>query len=303
MKKLIFGLYLLALAASAAGAAELRVVATLPEFAALAREIGGDRVEVSAIARGDQDPHVLGAKPSHSRRMMKADLLIANGLELEIGWLPLLIQGARNPSLREGGEGHLDFADFIEPIEVPAHVDRSQGDVHPEGNPHYSLDPGLYPRLAEVLATRLMALDPEGEADYAAALTRFTETWTAHLVDWEARLAPLRGARVVAYHKLWEYFADRYGFEIADYVEDRPGIPPSPRHIAGLTKRMLAQEVPLLIYSDLVHADVPEKVAGRAGCRALCLPQAPGSREGTETLERWFEALVSLLENSMDGER
>ncbi len=296
MKTLITGLCLLALSAATTDAAELRIVATLPEFAELARVIGGDRVEVYAIARGDQDPHVLGAKPSHSRRMMKADLLIANGLELEIGWLPLLIQGARNPALREGHDGHLDFADFIEPIEVPQHVDRSQGDVHPEGNPHYSVDPGLYPLLAEVLTARLTTLDPEGRTHYEAALARFSRSWSARLADWETRLAPLRGARIVAYHKLWEYLAARYGFEIVDYVEDRPGIPPSPRHVAKLTRRMVAEKVPLLLYSDLVHADVPEKVARRADCRALGLPQAPGSRADTETLETWFETLVSLLE-------
>ena len=301
MRKFITGLCLLALAVfsvSGAVAAELKVEATLPELAEIVREIGGDRVDVHAIARGDQDPHVLGAKPSHSRHMMKADLLVANGFELEVGWLPLLIQGARNPALREGGPGHLDLADFVEPLEVPEHVDRSQGDLHPDGNPHYTVDPGIYPDLAEAVAARLIALDPEGASHYEAALARFVEAWSARLADWEARLAPLRGQRVVAYHKLWEYFAARYGFEIVGYVEDRPGIPPSPRHVAALTRRIGAEGIPLLIYSDLVHADVPEKVARRAGCRALGLPQAPGSRDGTETLAEWFETLVGLLESA-----
>jgi zinc/manganese transport system substrate-binding protein len=288
---------LFTLLASTVAAAELRVVATLPELAELTRLLGGERVEVHAIARGDQDPHALNAKPSHSRRMMKADLLVANGLELEVGWLPLLIQGARNPELQEGNIGHLDLSAAVAPLEIPTGgVDRSQGDVHPEGNPHYTVDPGLYPALADRLAARLIELDPAGSQQYRMALDRFRTDWTGRLADWSRRLVPLRGLRVIAYHKQWEYLAHRYGLEIVDYVEDRPGIPPSPRHVAELTRRIREEKIPLLIYSDLVHPDTPEKLASRAGCQSLKLPQAPGSRKGTEGLAEWFEVLMTALE-------
>ncbi len=294
----------LLLALPGAALAKLQVVATLPEIAALAEEIGDERVEVRALVWGDEDPHVLSAKPSHSRHLMKADLLVYNGLQLEVGWLPLLLQGARNSDIQEGRPGHLDLSESIAPLEIPAGgVDRSQGDVHPEGNPHFTVDPGVYPALARALAERLAALDPGGAAFYEKRLAAFVAGWEPRLAAWRERLAFLAGVRIVTYHKQWEYAARRFGFEIVDYVENRPGIPPSPRHIAELQERIRREEIPLLIYSDLVHADSPEKLARRGGARALALPQSVGSREGTETLTGWFETWVSLLEAAGREER
>lgn len=285
-----------------AQAATLEVVATLPELALLAEAVGGERVTVTALARGDEDPHTLAAKPSHSRRLLKADLVVYNGLQLEVGWLPLLLQGARSPALLAGGRGNLDLATAIEPLEVPTgSVDRSQGDVHPEGNPHYTVDPGLYPDLADAIAERLAELDPAGAADYRARAAAFRADWEPRLAAWQARLAPATGKRLLTYHKQWEYFARRFGLRIVDYIEDRPGIPPTPRHVGELVDRIKAGGVDLVVYADLTHPEVPEKLAARAGCKALALPQSPGSRDGTATLVTWFDTLIGALAGALSG--
>ncbi len=282
-------------------AAALEVAATLPELALLVEAVGGERVEVTALARADEDPHSLAAKPSHSRRLLKADLVVYNGLQLEVGWLPLLLQGARNPALLAGGRGSLDLASAIEPLEVPTgSIDRSQGDVHPEGNPHYTVDPGLYPELADAVAERLAALDPAGAAGYRDAAARFRADWEPRLAAWRERLAPAVDRAVISYHKQWEYFARRFGLRIVDYIEDRPGIPPSPRHVSELVQRIQTGGVALVIYADLTHPEVPERLAARGGCRALALPQSPGSRPGTETLVTWFDTLVGTLASAIE---
>jgi zinc/manganese transport system substrate-binding protein len=279
--------------------AELKIVATLTEIGALVEEVGGDRVSVNTLARGDEDPHAIAAKPSHSRRMSHADLLVYNGLELEVGWLPLLLDGARNPRIFDNSPGHLNLAEFIEPLDVPDHVDRNQGDVHPDGNPHYTVDPGLYPILARAISTRLTLLDPEGSNYYAARLANFLSLWQEHMEDWYRRLECMDGIQVVAYHSQWAYSARRFGFQIVDHVENQPGIPPSPRHIRELQHLVEDEKIPLLIYSDLIHPETPRRFADRAGCKAIMLPQAVGSREGVDDLFSWFELWVSLLEKAM----
>ncbi|MFH1679339.1 MAG: zinc ABC transporter substrate-binding protein [Candidatus Eisenbacteria bacterium] len=294
---------LLALSFAGSAEAKLRVVTTLTEIGALVREIGGDRVEVVPLAKGHEDPHTLPAKPSHSRRMMEADLLVYNGLQLEVGWLPLLIEGARNTRIRPGSKGILDLSSFIDPVEVPAaSVDRSMGDVHPEGNPHYTVDPSVYPALAKGIAGRLSEIDPEGAPLYAERLAGFERRWDEKLAGWKARLSFLENEPVVTYHKQWEYLARTLGFRIIDNVENKPGIPPSPRHIADLEARIRAENVRWLIHSDLIDSANLGKLAARSGCRAVALPQAVDSREGTGDLFSWFETLVSVLESAREGD-
>lgn len=290
---------ILALFLPASASANLKVVATLTEIGALVEEIGGDRVEVSVLAKGNEDPHVLPAKPSHSRRLMRADLLVTNGLQLEVGWLPLLIDGARNPRIHPGAPGYLELGGFIEPLEVPEGViDRSAGDVHPEGNPHFTLDPSIYPALAGAVADRLASLDPEGATHYAERRDRFVARWTERIADWKERLAFLEGRPVVTFHQQWEYLAATFGFRIVGKIENRPGIPPAPRHVADLERRIRENGIRWIFYSDLIDPKVPEKVAKRAGCRAIRLPQSVDSRDGTEDLTSWFEAIVAVLERA-----
>jgi len=282
--------------------AKVHVVTTLTEIGALVREIGGDRIEVYTLAKGNEDPHVLPAKPSHSRRMMDADLLVYNGLQLEVGWLPLLLDGARNPKIRPGQPGHLDLSTHVEPLEVPqGDVDRSQGDVHPEGNPHYSVDPAVYPELARAVAERLAAIDPAGSAAYETRRADFEQRWEAKLSDWKRRLAFLDGVPVITYHKQWEYLARTFGFRILANVEDRPGIPAGPRHIADLERVIREQSVQWILDSDLTDPGNIQKLAARSGCKVLVLPQAVDSRDGTGDLVSWFEALVAVFERAHRG--
>ncbi|MFH1276811.1 MAG: zinc ABC transporter substrate-binding protein [Candidatus Eisenbacteria bacterium] len=293
---------ILAFGVFAPASAKLKVVATLAEIGALAEEIGGERVEVEVLAKGNEDPHVLPAKPSHSRRLMKADLLIANGLQLEVGWLPLLIEGARNPRVRPGSPGYLELGTFIEPLEVPTGaIDRSGGDVHPEGNPHFTVDPAVYPALGEAVAERLSTLDPEGAAYYEERREHFTAHWMEALRGWRGRLGFLEGEAVVTFHQQWEYLARTFGLRILGKIEDRPGIPPTPRHLADLESTIAADGVRWILYSDLTYPDVPEKVAARTGCRAVRLPQSVDSREGTKTLTAWFDTLVAAFDAAKEN--
>ncbi|MDP6419152.1 MAG: metal ABC transporter substrate-binding protein [Candidatus Krumholzibacteria bacterium] len=300
MKKLVTAIFAL-LFLQSAEASRLHVVATLPEIASLAMELGGERVKVVSLARGDEDPHSIAAKPSHSRRLSSADLLVYNGLELEVGWLPLLLEGARNPGILDGNPGHLNLSEFIEVLEVPEILDRSHGDVHPGGNPHFTVDPGVYPDLALALSGKLRELDPDSGDYYSKRLADFLARWESRMEDWHRRLFFLKGREIVSYHNQWAYSARRFGFEILDHVENLPGIPPSPRHLLNLQERIREEGIPLLIYSDLVHAEMPERFASMAGCRALGLPQSVGSREGTGDLFDWFELWVTVLEQSERG--
>jgi zinc/manganese transport system substrate-binding protein len=229
--------------------------------------------------------------------MADADLLIYNGLQLEVGWLPLLIDGARNPAIRPGAAGDLDLSRFIEPLDVPAgNVDRNQGDVHPEGNPHYTVDPSLYPALARAVSEKLAALDPAGTTHYAARLAEFERRWGERMADWKRRLAFLEGVPVVTYHKQWEYFARTFGLRIVDQLENKPGIPPTPRHLADLEARIRNERIPWILLSDLNDPRNTEKLATRSGCRAIQLPQAVDCREGTGDLFSWFETLAQVFE-------
>ena len=280
-------------------AAKVQVVATLTEIGALVREIGGDRVEVYALAKGNEDPHVLPAKPSHSRRILEADLLVYNGLQLEVGWLPSLLEGARNPKVRPGEKGLLDLSAFVAPLEIPqGSLDRSQGDVHPEGNPHYTVDPAIYPALARAVAERLAELDPAGSPAYETRRADFERLWDGKLADWKRRLAFLEGVPVITYHKQWEYLARTFGFRILANVEDRPGIPAGPRHIADLERLIQEQHIRWIVDSDLTDPANVQKLAARAGCKVVILPQAVDSRDGTGDLVSWFETLVVAFENA-----
>lgn len=292
----------LVLGAGTAAHAKLNIATTTSELAAIARAVGGDLVEVKAIARGDQDPHFLEAKPSYMSLVNRADLLIYNGLELEIGWLPLLVQGGRNPKVLAGQPGNLDASAGIPVLEVPSgRVDRSMGDIHPLGNPHYTLDPRNGLIIAEVVAARLQVLDPGGAETYARNLRQFEQDLQQRIGQWEQRASHLRGRQVVAYHRTFEYLAHWLGLEISGYIEEKPGVPPSPRYLAGLVERMRAGGIGLILYADHQDSVAPARVAAQAGGRAVELPAAVGGREGITTYAGLFDALVEGLEAGLGG--
>src|SRR5882762_6174511 len=240
---------LLAIALAAATAqAKLNVVATLPDFGAIAEEIGGDKIKVTSIARGTEDQHFVDARPSYVRVLNQADVLIEGGAELEVGWLPPLVAGARNQKILSDAPGHVILSRGIRLLEVPTGpVDRSMGDVHPFGNPHYSLDPANGKIIASSLAETFSRLDAKNSSYYGQNLKKFIERLDKKIAEWTKLLEPYRGTKVVTYHKSFDYFLDRFGLELAGTIEPKPGIEPSPGYINGLIPRLKNEGVKVVI--------------------------------------------------------
>ncbi|MEW6304274.1 MAG: metal ABC transporter substrate-binding protein [Verrucomicrobiota bacterium] len=263
----------LALAATSAAQAKLNVVATLPDYGAIAQAIGGDLVKVTSLARGTEDPHYVDAKPSFVRVLNQADVLIDGGAELEIGWLPPLLEGARNKKILTGGSGRINAAEGIHLLEVPTgKIDRSQGDVHGAGNPHYSLDPLNGKIIARHIADFFAKLDGANAAAYQANLKKFNDRIDAKMAGWTKTLAPFKGTMVVTYHKNFEYFAERFGLVIAGQIEPKPGIEPSPTHIAALIPKMKEAGVKLVLIEPNRSRRTPDYVAEAIGAKVVVLP-------------------------------
>jgi len=278
--------------------AKLNVVTTTQDPAAITRAIGADRVSVTALCKGFQDPHFLDAKPSFMVELNRADLVEYIGLDLEIGYLPPLLNGARNGKLAFGQPGNLDLSRFIKPLDVVPVADRGQGDIHPSGNPHYWLDPENGRAMARGIAGRLSELDPAGKATYAANLAAFEKTLTEKEADWARRMAPLAGKSIVTYHKSWAYFAARYRLNVAGYIEPKPGIPPAPAHTLELLKLIPAQGIKALLVESFYDKRVPELIASKTGATLVMVPNSVNGEEGLDTYFKLFDRIVSGLEKA-----
>lgn len=288
-----------ALVFSNASASELRAVATIPDIAALVQIVGGDRVDVKTLARGYQDPHYLEAKPSFVVQLKRADLLAYVGLELEVGWLPLLLEGARNDRLLSGSDGLLGLSEGLTILEIPTgQVTRAAGDVHPDGNPHYWLDPRNQIPMSRTIAERLAVLDPEHAAGYRARQQEFERKWTAAVEEWNQRMQPWRGTRVVCYHKQWEYLFDWMGIDIAGYVEAKAGIPPAPRHVNELEKRMIAEDIGVIVMSNYFEPAAAKRLSAVTGAQLVVLPASVSGEDGLDDPFTFFEYLVTELETA-----
>ena len=288
-------LLVLATAGSAA-AGKLRVVTSLPNLGAIAREIGGERLSVESISRPDQDPHRITAKPSDMLALRKADLFVVAGLDLEIGWAPLLQQGSRNRKVQVGAPGFVDASAHVVPLEVPTVVSRASGDVHPGGNPHYWLDPANAEPVARAILEGLVRVDPEGAEDYRRGFESFVRRAQEATAAWTERLAGLRGTRVVSYHRTWPYLERRFGLECVGQLEPKPGIPPSPRHLAELQETIASQGVQLVLRAPYEPERPVERLAERTGARDLVLPTEPGASGTGMSWFELFDAIVGRLQ-------
>jgi zinc/manganese transport system substrate-binding protein len=278
-----------------AAAEPISVVATTADIAAIVKAVGGDRVAVDSIAKGYQDPHFVEAKPSYVRIVNRARMLFNVGLELEVGWLPLLIQGSRNPSLVV-----VDLSPGISVLEKPSGpISRAQGDVHPLGNPHYWLDPRNGVIMARRVAQELKAVAPGETATFEQNLKSFENDLSARRKRWEEQTAPLRGTEIVTYHKEWEYLMRWLGLSIIGYVEDKPGIPPSPRHLEELVQTMQQRKVKALIASNYTNPNVPRSIAEKTGTKLLVLPTSVGGEETIRSYGELFDAIVGKLVNAL----
>jgi zinc/manganese transport system substrate-binding protein len=283
-----------AIPARAAG--PLNVIATTEDLAAIAREIGGDKIKVESLARGYQDPHFVEAKPSFMLKLNKADLLIAVGRELEIGWLPPLITQARNPKVQPGGAGYLDASQSAHILEIPTgQITRAMGDVHPAGNPHYWLEPGNGRRIAQAIQKKLTELDPGNAAYFASRYADFDGRLAAAEKRWDAMTAPYKGTRIVTYHRSWPNFAERFGLNVIGYVEPKPGIPPSPSHTLDLIQEMKRQNVKVILVEPYFDLKTPNSVARETGAQVLVLAPSVGAEKAITDYFKLFDYNLDKL--------
>jgi len=297
-KKSFFFL-LLAVSAVSINASKLNVVTTLPSLASLTRNLGGDKVEVFSITRGVQDAHYIEAKPSYMLKLNKADLLIYSGLELEIGWLPLLIQGARNSDVIPGGRGHLNASSALQQDKllekVHGGVDRSMGDVHPAGNPHFLLNPHNTVDVCYLIADKLIELDPGNAGYYESRLENYVANLETKIAELDSVASILKGKEVVCYHRHWSYLCDWLGIDIAGYIETKPGIPPTPRHKMETIKMMKRKEIKFVIISSWKDPQKAQEVANAVGADLIVLPGEADAVPGTEDYFNWMEYMVNQL--------
>ncbi|MBV8199581.1 MAG: zinc ABC transporter substrate-binding protein [Acidobacteria bacterium] len=285
----------LAGSARAAAAAKLRVVTSLQDFASITAEIGGDRVETFALAKGYQDPHFVDAKPSFVVQLSRANILEVAGLELEIGYLPPLIDQSRNDAIHPGSPGYLDLSIGCDILQRPTQVvTRAMGDVHPFGNPHYWTDPENGRVMARAIAARLGELDPAGKAAYAKNLAAFEARLSAKEREWDGKMAPYAGTRVVTFHESWPNFAKHFKLTIAGTVEPKPGIPPTPSHTLEIINVIQAQKVPVILVEPYFDRKTPNYIAQKTGAKVLVFYPSVG---GIPTIKDYFALFDTDIDN------
>jgi zinc/manganese transport system substrate-binding protein len=279
----------------------LRVVTSTEDLASIAREVGGDRVETTALARGYQDPHFVDPKPSFILAMNRADLYIAVGRDLELGWLPPLITSSRNADVQPGASGYLDVSRNVRILEVPTgQITRAMGDVHPLGNPHYWLEPGNGRLIAAAIRDKLSELSPADAATFARRYDDFDRRLSAAETRWDAVMDPYRGAKVVTYHRSWPNFMERFGLEVVGYVEPKPGIPPSPLHTIQLIEEMKRDDVALIVVEPYFNLKTPEAIVNQlTGGRVLVLAPSVGGVDEVTDYIQLFDYNVNLLADAL----
>jgi zinc/manganese transport system substrate-binding protein len=289
-------LALAALAAALPARAAVNVMTTTEDLADLTAQVGGDRVKVESIARGYQDPHFVEAKPSFILKLAKADLLVVVGRELEIGWLPPLVQQSRNAKIQPGADGYLDASLTAKILEIPTgQITRAMGDVHPQGNPHYQLDPGNGRRIAKAIADKLSRMAPADAAYFASRYADFDRRLAEAEKRWDAMMAPYKGLKIVTYHRSWPNFTDRFGLDVIGYVEPRPGIPPSPAHTIELIAEMKRLNVKILIVEPYFDLKTPNSIGRETGAQVVVLPPSVGGEKVITDYVKLFDYDLELL--------
>jgi len=295
-------LFIGALAAFGArpASAALRVVATTEDLASLTREVGGDKVIVVGLAKGYQDPHFVDPKPSFILEVSRADLLIVVGRELEIGWLTPLITSSRNAKIAPGGNGYLDASTNVKILEIPTgQITRAMGDVHPQGNPHYWLDPANGRRIAQTIKDKLAQLAPADRATFEQNYAAFDKKLAAAESRWDAAMAPYKGTKIVTYHRSWPNFMERFGLNVIGYVEPKPGIPPTTSHTIELIDEMKKQGVKLIVVEPYFDSKTPIAISKQVGGEVLVLaPSVGGSKEATDYV-KLFDYDVSTIVDAL----
>jgi zinc/manganese transport system substrate-binding protein len=282
--------------------AKLLVVTSTQDLEALTREIADDKVEIASIAKGYQDPHFVDAKPSYLLKLRRADLLIVVGLELEVGWLPPLLTNARNSRILPGNLGYLDASTGCRILQKPTGtVDRSLGDVHPFGNPHYWTDPENGRVIAQHIAEKLEELDAANAKAYQDNLAKFEAKLTDKEKEWDAMAVSFKGTQVITYHNSWPNFAQHFGIEVVNHIEPKPGIPPSPVHVQELIAQIKRDKVPLLLVEPYFDDKLPQKIAQETGAQFHVFPPSVGGLPEIKTYFDLFDYDVKLLKDAARG--
>ena len=287
------------LASGAQGARKLRVVATIPDLKSLTEAVGGDLVDVDSLTRGTQNFHEAEVRPSMMLKLRRADVLIENGVELD-AWADVAVNGANNPNIVRGAAGRVDISRGVPILEVPSvRVDRSMGDVHPLGNPHFSLDPGLAPIITQNIVDGLARVEPENRAAFARNREAFLAKLEQEMSRWQKTMEPVRGAKVVVYHPDFIYFLTRFGLVQVGMMEDRPGIPPSPVHLVNLIKVMKEERVKMILVEPWNDVKLASRVAEEAGARAFVMASSVGAVKGADNYIAAIDFNIKTLSEAL----
>ena len=300
MKKYITLAFLAALLTGGNAFAAIKVVTTTQDLESITNEIGGDKVTVDSLARGYQDPHFVEPKPSFILKLHAAELLIVVGRELEIGWLPPLVNQARNTRIAPNGDRYLDASLTAKILEIPSgQITRAMGDVHPAGNPHYWLGPDNGRRIAQAIQKKLSEISPADAAYFAQRYADFDRRLAEAEKRWQAAMAPYKGVKVVTYHRSWPNFTDAFGLNVIGYVEPKPGIPPSPSHTLELIQEMKRQNVKVIIIEPYFDSKTPNAIGRETGAQVIVLaPSVGGVKEVTDYF-KLFDYDVNLVVNAI----
>src|ERR1700710_1052927 len=277
MKKIIFIFLSLAIIMSGVNAGAIKVVTTTMDMRSITEMIGGNKVSVQSIATGYQNPHFVDPKPSYIINLSNADLFVTVGLDLETGWSPQLLSSSRNSKIQKGSPGYVDASEGVGLLQVPSSLNRGEGDIHIYGNPHYWLDPLNGKVIARNIANGLERIDPANKAYYEANLVAFNTKIDMKLKEWEAKMAPYKGTKIIAYHNEWVYFERRFGLQIVDFMEPKPGIPPSPSQLVKVIKEIPANKIKVIISSPYFTTSSSDVVAKQTGVKELTLATSVGA--------------------------
>ncbi len=298
----VFTMLLGVMLATPAFAKKLNVITSTTDMAALAQEVGGDKVTVEALARGYQDPHFVEAKPSFLLKLRNADLLISVGLQLEIGWLPPLITQSGNGRIQPGANGYLDASQFAQILDIPSGpVSRAMGDVHPLGNPHYWLDPDNGRRIAKGIANKFAEMDPADQAYFQQRFQDFDRRLGEAEKRWESQMAAFKGRKIVTYHNSWPNFAHHFGLNVVGYVEPRPGIPPTPQHTIELINMMKRENVKILLMEPYFDSKTPNSIGSATGAKVLTMMPSVGGEKDITDYFKLFDYDIALLTQAFNA--
>jgi zinc/manganese transport system substrate-binding protein len=292
----LVGLSLLCtLLAYSSGFAQIKVVTTITDLQSITKLIGGENVDAFAIATGFQNPHFVDPKPSYILKLSRADVFVTVGLDLEIGWVPPLLNSARNSKIEKGGEGYVDASVNIPLLNVPTSASRGQGDIHVFGNPHYWLDPLNGKIIARNVFDALVRVDPDHRSQYESNLKKFNETIDRKMKEWADKMHPFAGTRIIAYHDEWPYFEKRFGLQVADFLEPKPGIPPTPSQLLKVINEMKRDHIKIIIISPYFTTESGELVARNAGGKLVTLATSVGANDRIKTYYDLFDYNISQL--------